>query len=176
MKKQFLSNLKSVFISSIVSFLVYAACVIFLAAAWEYNDNKFLYMYCVIAIIYSFCFYHRHMKDRLDTFAAHDKKYDIIQETKMYLKKDGKFLIIIYGICALLCELSYWIIPFTNIPMEQNPIPIICLWFFPFIATIKIPVLRSLVNLLLAIIIAVLTANIRSYAIFKEKKSNKKHN
>ena len=173
MKKQLLSNFKSVLISSIVSFFAYLLSVVFLAALWENSANRFLYMYCVIAIIYSICFYRFHMSNRIDTFATHGEKYNFIQETKAYLKEDGKFLIIIYGICAIVCEISYLIIYLSNMPTEQNFVFILCLWFFPFIASIKIPILRSVVSLLLASAIAILVANIRSYVIFKDNKRMK---
>ncbi len=144
--------------------------VIFLAAIFENNDDKFLYMYLVIMIIYAICFYKTAMSNRLETFASHSNKYDFIEESKKYLRKDGKVLVIIYSVCAFACELSYFIITYTSIPEEQNIIATACLMFFPFIDVVEIPILRSVLNLILAILIAVITTNIKSYLIYKELK------
>ena len=94
-----------------------------------------------------FFFKRLHLTPRLYTYHRHAGTYDFKSELRAFFTTDGKALLIIYGACALLCEISH-LLPIEII----NQFSLVCIPFFtPYILLSDIPVLRSLLSFLFAV-------------------------
>lgn len=166
MKTKLFQFIKSVLISSIVGFLLYAVSVIFLSAIFENSPYKHFYISCFMVLFYAISFYIVHERKRTCIYSNTNGRFTYVEELKMYYITDGKYLSIIYGISAAIVEISMIIT--QNAP--DNPIGVIFAMVFPLIPYINIPVVRSLLSFLICIICAFILVLIRSRKIIKEIK------
>lgn len=164
LKKKIIDLFKSIAISTLISFICFFALNIFVRSIFENVKNINLIIYCINMITYALCFYFVRTK-KLDELIATDSKFNPINEAKKYFFTEGRFLLYIYSILVILCEVNSLIVPDGSGAIFV----LLCSMFFPFFSSIKIPVLRSILNLLLANIIPLLLFEYYSYKTKKFK-------
>ncbi len=161
MKSKITQLVKSIILASLLAFVVYFILSFVLSAIFEENPNKDIYISLCMLAIYNFIFYMVHEERRLDTYVKCDDQFTYIKELKSYLLNEGKYLLLIYGICITVVEVSMLIS--QNNP--ANPIGVIFAMAFPLMPYIPIPVIRSILSLLLCMIGAGVLVLLRSYKI-----------
>ena len=120
-KRLWLTCLKSIIFASLATLGIFLLSSIIIVAALEKIKYKFIrdaVVQIIMMVMYAVFFYRFHMYNRLDTYADHTDKLDLKRELIAYLRADGKIMFIIYGILAVVAELS---ILFTN-NAPRNPI------------------------------------------------------
>ena len=162
MKKSVLHLIKVIALSSALAFCVFFILVGFIRKMLEnistYNTRSFFLM-ALLFIIYSIFFLLFYRRGIESTYYSHKDKFSIVNESKSFLQStDGKANLIVYGILAIILELSL-LIGSTN----KNPISMVFLMFFPFATTIKVIVLRSIISFILTLITSLVAVSIRSY-------------
>lgn len=155
--------IKSIVISSVVCFILYFFLAFILAAIWEDNPNKNLYASCCILILYFIAFYAIHEQHRSEPFCPIEEKYTIKKEIKIYFDKEGKYLLIIYGICSVIMEITCLITPAD----EPNIIGTIFVMFFPLTPYIPIPIFRSIISFALCAVGSVFLVLLRTHKLQK---------
>ena len=168
MKKKTIDLCKAIAISTFLSYICFFALNIFVRAIFENVENINLILYCVNMITYALCFYFVRTK-KLDELIAKDSDFNPINEAKKYFFTEGRNLLYIYSILAILCEVNSLIVPAGS----GFIFVLLCSMFFPFFSSIKVPVLRSILNLLLANIIPLLLFQYYSYKTNKNEMKNK---
>lgn len=158
---------KSIVVSTIISFifyLVFAGIVNAMFENVEERTTRFFILYCFMMLVYAACFYFIHIKKREELFAP-DEKFHLITEAKHYFFTEGKYLLLIYSVLAVLCEID------ALIPSDSpgKLIVTLCSMFFPFFTSIKIPVIRALINLLLANVIPLILVEIHSFKLHRRR-------
>ena len=149
MLKKIIYHFKIIAKAIAISFLALIILSIIIAAAIENSPIKDFLISALVFAIYLFFLYHTKISHNLDTYTEHNGKFDCKKEALAYLKTEGKYYFIIFVGAAILCELSYLIQHIVNSDSFRNPIVFICTPIFPFMNSIKIPILRSMVNIAL---------------------------
>ena len=122
MKSTMLKLFKSIVFASLFAFVLYFMLAFPLAGAFEDDPNKDLYISCCMVLIYALSFYVIHERRRKETFAECDEQFTYGKELKSYFAAEGKYLLILYGICAAVVEIgmlasktltdpSVWLLP-----------------------------------------------------------------
>lgn len=168
MKKKTIDLCKAIAISTLLSFICFFAFNIFTRAIFENVEKINLILCCVNMITYALCFYFVRTK-KLGELIATDSKFNPINEAQKYFFAEGRYLLYIYSILVVLCEVNSLIVSDGSGVI----LALLCSMFFPFFSSIKIPILRSILNLLLANIIPLLLFEYYSYKINKIDMKNK---
>ncbi len=127
------------------------------------RDARDSLMRLINIVTYFICFISVKEKERYELFSSNNK-FSFKDEFKSYFSAEGKYLLLIYSIMAVLCEFDFII----NAD-SKKPINFLCAMFFPLMSVIKIPILRSIISILLVSIIHVIIVEIKSYKITKKK-------
>ena len=160
--------LKSIIKATLLSFLIYFISAILIAAAYEDKQSaRFSVAFLVMFFAYAFSYYMLHEKHRLDTYIPRDAQFTYRSELKAYFAQQGKYLLLIYGVCAVACEISSTVISVLEI--TGNPVATACCMFFPFYTVIGIPVLRSIASLVIAMGLASALCFLHSWRIKNNK-------
>lgn len=163
-KKQnsWLVSLKNMTLASLTDLGVYAASAILLAAVFE-GHRTLLDMVCFVflMVFYAVFFYRFHMYPRISTYMEHGERFDPKGELMAFLRADGKIMLIIYGICAVVTEIS--VIVTRGAP--QNPVAAICMFPIGPFMLLPIPVLRSVICFVYAAVVLCGLALLRSRKI-----------
>lgn len=154
-----LELIKSIVISWFLCLLLYIFLGFIMAAVWEENPNKDLYISICVLILYFISFYVIHEQRRTEPFCSIEESYTPKKETEAYFSKEGKYLFSIYGICAVIMEISFFI--FTGDTF--NPISFICYMFFPLSISITIPIIRAIVCFALCVVGSISLVLIRTH-------------
>jgi hypothetical protein len=112
-----------------------------------------------------------HEYNRLDTYAEHAGKFDLKRELLAYIRADGKFLFIIYGICAVVTDISCVVLQYS----PKNFVGLLtsfCLG--PWAGVIHIPVVCSVLCFVYASAVACVLAMLRSRKVSQEDTMAKK--
>ncbi len=96
---------------------------------------------------------------------VHAEKYDIKKDLINYINSDGKVLLIIYGLLAVISELSYL--------LGINFISTLLVFIFPLASVINIPIIRTIVSYIIMIAFLLL---LTEYNRYKEYKTWNKRN
>ncbi len=123
----------------------------------------------LVLVAYSIIFYLLHIKNREEYYTPNGEG-GIKGELKAYFKCEGKYLLIIYGVLSVLCEINF-LIP-TSSPGKV--FPLICMPFFPFSGYIPIPIVRSIISLVIIAGITALLVIVNFYRIKKLCERNKR--
>lgn len=168
MKNKIIDLCKAIGISTLLSFICFFALNIFTRAIFENVEKINLILSCVNMITYALCFYFVRTK-KLDKLIVENSKFNPINEARKYFFVEGRYLLYIYSILVVLCEVNSLIVA------EGSGVilALLCSMFFPFFSSIKIPILRSILNLLLANVIPLLLFEYYSYKINKNELKNK---
>lgn len=163
MRKKTVSLILAIVICSILSFVFFFAFNFIIRAIFEDVDNINIVIYNVNLIIYAFFYYVIHIKKRDEPFSS-DDHFSFLKEAKAYLSCEGKYLFVIYAVLALVCEIEYQIPKST----PGHFICTVCSMFFPYLFWIRIPVVRSIVNLAISNLIPLLLVEFKSYRLHKK--------
>ena len=167
-KNPWLACLKHIVIASLATFGVYMASSLLIAAIFEGDDKKdlrFLAAYIFMMAAYAIFFYRFHEYNRIDTYAEHTDKFSLKKELLAYIRADGKYLFIIYGICAVVTDISCVVLQYS----PQNFVGLLtsfCLG--PWAGVIHIPVVCSVLCFVYASAVACVLAMLRSHKIHQE--------
>lgn len=161
-KNPWLVCLKHITLASLADLGVYAASAILLAAVFE-GHRTLLDMVCFVflMVFYAVFFYRFHMYPRISTYMEHGERFDPKGELMAFLRADGKIMLIIYGICAVVTEIS--VIVTRGAP--QNPVAAICMFPIGPFMLLPIPVLRSVICFVYAAVVLCGLALLRSRKI-----------
>ena len=163
-KNPWLVCLKHITLASLADLGVYAASAILLAAVFE-GHRTLLDMVCFVflMVFYAVFFYRFHMYPRISTYMEHGERFDPKGELMAFLRADGKIMLIIYGICAVVTEIS--VIVTRGAP--QNPVAAICMFPIGPFMLLPIPVLRSVICFAYAVVVLCALTLLRSHKIYK---------
>ena len=163
-EKQWITCLRDITLASLADLGVYAASAILLVAVFE-GHRTLLDMVCFVflMVFYAVFFYRFHMYPRISTYTEHTDRFDPIGELKAFLCADGKIMLIIYGICAVVTEIS--VIVTRGAP--QNPVAAICMFPIGPFMLLPIPVLRSVICFVYAVVVLCALTLLRSHKIYK---------
>ena len=153
--------IKSIVLASLFSLLLYFLTGFPLAAILDGNPNKHFYISCWMLLLYNLSFYVIHERNRTETFSECDNQFTYSKELKSYFAAEGKYLLLLYGICAVIVEIGMLVSP-ENF---NKSIGGIFAMFYPLTPYIPIPVVRSVTSLLLCMIGAVILVLLRSHKI-----------
>ena len=150
MKKAFLPLFWHIVLATAFSYVflvIFALIVAAVLSSVEAMWVRELLLAAMMSVVYAFFFKRLHLTPRLYTYHRHAGTYDFKSELRAFFTTDGKALLIIYGACALLCEISHLF------PVEIiHRFSLVCIPFFtPYILLSDIPVLRSLLSFLFAV-------------------------
>jgi hypothetical protein len=161
-KNPWLVCLKHITLASLADLGVYAASAILLAAVFE-GHRTLLDMVCFVflMVFYAVFFYRFHMYPRISTYMEHGERFDPKGELMAFLRADGKIMLIIYGICAVVTEIS--VIVTRGAP--QNPVAAICMFPIGPFMLLPIPVLRSVICFVYASVVLCVLTLLRSRKI-----------
>ena len=163
-KNPWLVCLKHITLASLADLGVYAASAILLAAVFE-GHRTLLDMVCFVflMVFYAVFFYRFHMYPRISTYMEHGERFDPKGELMAFLRADGKIMLIIYGICAVVTEIS--VIVTRGAP--QNPVAAICMFPIGPFMLLPIPVLRSVICFVYAAVVLCVLTLLRSRKIHR---------
>ena len=163
-KNPWLVCLKHITLASLADLGVYAASAILLVAVFE-GHRTLLDMVCFVflMVFYAVFFYRFHMYPRISTYMEHGERFDPKGELMAFLRADGKIMLIIYGICAVVTEIS--VIVTRGAP--QNPVAAICMFPIGPFMLLPIPVLRSVICFVYAVVVLCALTLLRSRKIYK---------
>ncbi len=168
-----LTCLKNIVFASLASlgvFLIGALVIAALLAEFENRSIRDVIVYVMMMVIYAVCSYRFHMYNRLKTYAEHTNKFSPKKELIAYICAEGKIIFVIYGIIAVVAELSALIM--QNI--TPNPILFASTFCLSPWMTLKIPGLRSLIAFTYSATVICLLAILRSRKIHQEETSIKR--
>ena len=172
-KDNLLTCLKNIIFAGAGSCIFFLATAMFLAAIMENNSasERNYAALLLMGIAYPFLLYILHMRERFYTYAEHNNKFDIKAELSSYIRGEGRYFILIYGILALASEID------LLIPRESvgRPIVMICgfvmnsIWF-----EIPIPFLRSLLAFAYSFVMVCFLAILRSRKVYRNDISSRR--
>ena len=138
--------LKHIILASLADLGVYIPAGFLIAAIFEGPEPnkatmKDLVCFLFLMAFYAVFFYRFHMYSRINTYAEHTERFDLKAELLGFIRADGKSILIIYGICAVVTEISVIV---TN-GSPKNPIAAMCMFPIGPFMLLPIPVLRSVI-------------------------------
>ena len=162
--------------ATMATLCAFVVCGILIVTVLNFLNNQFirdLAVKAIIMITYAIFLYMFHVRHRLNTYAEHTVKFDAKKEWMAYVKTEGKTMFLLYGIIALVSELSYLVLSLMN--TTRNPVTFVTqLCIGPWI-NMTIPVLRSIIAFVYSAIIVSLLAVLRSRKIFQDENATRKH-
>ena len=167
-KKEWLICLRSIVLASLATlgvFLIGSIVIYAILAEIENRSIRSVIVYAIMMIMYAVFLYRFHIYNRLSTYAKHTDKLDLKKELIAYIHAEGKIIFIIYGIAAIVSELSALIM--QNAP--QNPIVFATMFCLGPWMSLKIPVLRSVIAFTYSAAVICLLTILRSRKIHKEE-------
>lgn len=114
---------------------------------------------------YAICFYRTHMASRLDgTHIEHGEKLDVKGELKAYIRGEGKYLFLFYGICAVV-NATCGYVPWTPVRFIGTVFTDMILG--PLFGYLFMPILSSVLAFLYACLMTCALEMFRSYRVHK---------
>lgn len=152
----------------LLTFVVYLASTVFLALIF-YQDvpagsRDFTPIHISMVLMFGLSYYWSYLgKYSEERKISHRSKFTWKEELFDFLKVDGKYLLILYGILAVINEIG-WIINSVNIITGLYP----C---FSLSHVLSIPILRTVVSYIVCMIVivtATLLKHYRDYTFWKK--------
>ena len=169
-KNYWLTCIKHIAFAALAAFAVYMASVLFLAAMFENSKTlRFIAAYVFLMVAYALFFYRFHAHDRLDTYAEHTDRFDWKRELLAYIRSEDKTLFLIYGISAILADVSGVI---TNYA-PTNLFGATMFYLGPWL-DLHIPILCSILGIVYSSTVACVIALLRSRKVYRENIMAKK--
>lgn len=164
-KKKVIKDLcLAILVCSILSFVFFFLFNLIVRAIFEDVSNINIVLYNMNLIVYALFYYAMHIKKELGSFSS-DENTSFVKEAKAYFSREGKYLLIIYGILAVICEVELLLAKSA----KGHFISTVCSMFFPYIFWIRVPVVRSVVNLAIANAIPLLLVEFRFWRLRKKQ-------
>lgn len=171
MKEKLIDCCKIIFKSTIRAFIMTLLLFlpIFIIFVWmpgdKYDQFADILFVLICMVTYFIAFNSVREKERYELYSSNET-FHFVDEAKSFFSKEGKYILSIYSLTALLGEI-YSLITAYN---AQNPFAFLCSWWVPFYGVINIPILRSVIGILLTSIIHLIIVEFNSYKISKKKK------
>lgn len=166
-KKILTKCLENIAKSGLAACIIFFAVAIFMAAIMEHNSfsERNIAAYILMGVAYPVVLYKLHMNDQLSTYAEHADRFDIKAELRAFIRKEGKFFLLIYGICAVASEIDL-LIPRST---PGRPIIFICSFVLnPIWGEIPVPVLRYVLGFAYSAAMVCFLAMLRSRKVYQQ--------
>lgn len=168
-QKEFMIDLlKGIIKAILLSFVIYIFTANFLAAIFYHDappgQRDFTPIYLSFIVIYSLAINFAYIRKESNEYYETDKKiFNWKQDVMEYLTTEGKYVILVYGILAIVMEIGYWI--FINaIP---NPVEMALMFCFPLAVVINIPIIRTILAYILTIFLHFLLTEWNHYRMHR---------
>jgi len=161
--------LRSMVLSTVATLGTFVVFAILIAAVLNSIKNdtiQDLAINAIILIAYAIFLYIFRMRNRLDTYAEHTGKFDTKKELIAYIKNEGKIMFMLYGIIALVSEISFLVLFLMN--QARNPVTFVTQFCIGPWINMTVPVLRSVVAVVYSAVIVCLLAILRSRKIYQD--------
>ncbi len=155
-------------LSVLVTFVAMMLSSIIVSAVLNEFDNqvvKTLISDVIMLAVYAVSFYKFHQTDRINTYAEHTEGFDPKAEILAYLRGEGKYMFIFFGVCAVLREV-FGLIPGGFISLVGMIFVDILL--NSMVNFLHIPVLSSVIAFVYACALLCLLVVIRSRRIHRD--------
>lgn len=171
-RNEWLTCIKDIAFAALASAGVFVGLSMIIVAVLKEFDPAIreIMMDALITVPYAVFFYRFHMRDRLDAYAEHTDKFDVKKELLAYLRSEGKIMLTIYGACAVVSEISGWLIPNT----PQNPIKFPAMLCMGPLVSIPLPIVGSLLAFVYSSVVVCALALIRSRKVYLEAGQRKR--
>ena len=170
-KNPVLACILHVALSVLVTFVAMMLSSIIVSAVLNEFDNqivKTLITDVIMLVVYAVSFYKFHQNDRINTYAQHTEAFDVKAEILAYLRGEGKYMFIFFGICAVLREV-FGLIPGSFVSLFG--VIFVDMLLNPIVNFLHIPVLSSFIAFLYACTLLCLLVLLRSRKIHEEDQS-----
>lgn len=153
-------SLRKFVISNLISFAILLVGNVFFAAlAKEISPAAAQIMYgCLYAIV----FYCIHGYRRDNSYFPHEKKFSFTKELAAIFREELVYYLFIFVPLAIVGEVSCFIFK------AQNPVTVILMFIYPFYNVLKVPILRSLINVAWASAVALFSIAIKSAVMHRK--------
>ncbi len=167
-KERVLGLLGAVVKANLIAFgLFLLSSIILRAAADSFGRNDKL-IFLIIGIFYLYVFYATYIKQRDELYLPKGEPFSYQAEAAAYFRTEGKYLAIILGILALICEIEMLVQVAARGEDARFLLTTICLFLFPLADLVPIPVVRMLVCFLYANGAVLLLQLLRSKKVWKQ--------
>ena len=126
----------------------------------------------IMMAVYAISFYKFHQTDRIMTYAKHTERFDAKAEILAYFRREGKYMVIFFAVCAVLREI-FNVIPTSAVSFIGTIFVDVLL--NPMVNFIKIPVFSSVLAFVYACVVLGILVIIRSRKIHQIDMNAKKH-
>ena len=152
--------LKTLVITNLTVFLISIIFSVVLAAiSSEMNTvAASIFFGCFYVIV----FYAVHGNKRNSSYFPQEKKFSFAKEARAFFREELVYYIITFIILGIIGEISCFVFK------GQNPVTMVFNFLFPFYSVIKLPIVRSVVNIVWAI------ASVNACAVLKSYFSHRK--
>lgn len=147
-------TLSTIAFSSLRALVIYGAFAILIGIVVPKNAFNII-SFIIMCISYPVGFYRTYSQraeksmKAVTTYANHENGYKPFDEVKAFFKsKDGKYYFWTLVVMSVLCEISFFIANNS----KKNLIGFLCLFVFPFMDVVEIPIVRACVCLPIALI------------------------
>ena len=153
-------------VATLGTFVVFAILIAAVLNSIKNDTVQDLAIYAIILIAYAIFLYIFRMRNRLDTYAEHTDKFDTKKELIAYIQNEGKVMFMLYGIIALVSEISFLVLFLMN--QARNPVTFVTQFCIGPWINMTVPVLRSVVAVVYSAVIVCLLAILRSRKIYQD--------
>ena len=153
-------------VATLGTFVVFAILIAAVLNSIKNDTVQDLAIYAIILIAYAIFLYIFRMRNRLDTYAEHTDKFDTKKELIAYIQNEGKVMFMLYGIIALVSEISFLVLFLMN--QARNPVTFVTQFCIGPWINMTVPVLRSVVAVVYSTVIVCLLAILRSRKIYQD--------
>jgi hypothetical protein len=168
-KDNLLTCFKNVVFAGLSGVLCLIVCYFVIGAALEHDGfmARNIAVFIVMAVFNAGMLYKLHFSNHIYTYAEHGDKFDVMSELKAYIRAEGKYFLLIYGLCALASEIDM-LIPRATV---GGPVMMVCSFALnPCWGYIPIPVLRYVLACLYSFGVICVMAIIRSRKVYKQER------
>lgn len=152
-KKKMFKLIKGIVLSELLAFVLYAVSAPFLSSMLygrtderTEEDLKFTAVYFIMFVIYIVANYIIYIRKAFDEeHLGGNGPFALVDDLKMYISGDGRYLLIAYGVLAVVTELLMLI----GGPSAAT----LFVFIFPLIGVINVPVLRTVVSYVLLMVL-----------------------
>lgn len=172
--KEFIIDLlKGIIKATLLSYGIYLLTANFLAAIFYHDtagQRDFTPIYLSFIAIYSIAVNFAYIRrESSEYYETDEKTFNWKKDTADFMKTEGKYVILVYGILAVVMEIGYWL--FLNaIP---NPVEMCLMFCFPLALVIHLPILRTVLAYILTIFLHFLMTEWNHYRMYQYWKQGK---
>ena len=161
--------------SGLLSFVFYLLSSVFIQIVF-YSDvpagekRDFTPVYVCMIFIYALANYFGYVRKNCETYEENMKDTFSFKECLTdYIRDEGKYLFIIYGVLAVIFEICRHILPMPNIPGAA------LLFLFPLAEIIRIPILDMIAAYIVTMVTVLAVSVYARYRVYKHWHPKNKH-